>query len=82
MTDPIAASDRPRMMRALRVAIVGVVIEVLLLILSVLSPALRPLLFPMYFVVAAIFVIAVWQAARQRRGGQDRRHNDRRNLDG
>ena len=77
MTDPIEASDRPRMKRALHVAIIGVAIEVLLLIVGMLSPAMGPLLRPMYLVVAVIFLVAVWQAARPRTG-RDRRQTDRR----
>jgi hypothetical protein len=78
MTDPIDTTDRPRMMRILRIVMAGVVLEFLLVGLAVISPALHLLIRPLYFLVGVFVLFGVWQAARKKRTGQDRRQTERR----
>jgi len=78
MSDPIETTDRPRMLRMLRVVLAGVALEAILLGIAQIAPALRLLVRPLYVLLAVGVLVAVWQAARKKRTGHDRRHSDRR----
>ena len=76
-TDPIDTIERARMMRLLRIAVGGIILEVILIAIGLRAPALRLLLRPLYVVVAVGVLITLWHAARKRTG-HDRRQADRR----
>jgi hypothetical protein len=80
MTNDLSAGpDRARVLRMLRLVAAGAVIEIALVIVVKLSPAMRVLMRPVYWIVAAVVLFAVWHAWR--RGGADRRHGERRHGD-
>jgi hypothetical protein len=55
--------------------VAGLVIEAALVWIARGSPAFRVIMRPVYAVVAALFGLAIWNAARRR---EERRHGDRR----
>jgi threonine/homoserine/homoserine lactone efflux protein len=67
----------------IRLVLLGIVAEMAVFGVGYLAPAMTTLLRPIYIFVAALFLFALWHAAR-RRPGHDRRHNapgDRRHND-
>lgn len=69
--------DRTHLWRAARTLALGGVIEAGLIVLADQAPAMASLIRPLYWVIGAIFVIAVFNELKTRSGG-DRRHGDRR----
>jgi hypothetical protein len=73
------------MVRMLRLALLAIVSELAVFAVGHIAPAMRTLLLPVYILIAALFVVAMWHAARRRPGHErrhpgagDRRHGDRR----
>ena len=71
--------------RMLRLAVLAIVSELAVFAVGHIAPAMATLLLPVYILVAALFAVAMWHAARRRPGHErrhpgagDRRHGDRR----
>ena len=69
----------------IRLALLGIVSELLVFAVGHISPAMTTLLLPVYILIAILFGVAMWRAARRRPGHErrhtgagDRRHGDRR----
>lgn len=71
-------TDRPGLMRVLRLLAIAIVVEVALALVVHVAPALAGLVRPAYYVVGGAFAIGAWHAARTRSLGGDRRAADRR----
>jgi hypothetical protein len=64
-----------RVRRLVGLLVAGLVIEAALVGIVRLSPAFAVVMRPVYLVVAALFGLAIWHAARRR---EERRQGDRR----
>jgi hypothetical protein len=68
----------------LRVALFGLVAELIVYAVGYFAPAMQTLLPPVYALVGVLFVAAMWRTYRRRPGRErrhgdaDRRHGDRR----
>jgi hypothetical protein len=74
----VQPSERAYVTRIVRFVVTLVVIELLLFVIAKLAPAMATLFRPVYWIVAALFVVPIWHAARKRAPGHDRRQADRR----
>lgn len=71
-------TDRPGLVRVVRLLAIAIAMEVSLAVIANRAPALAGLIRPAYFVVGGAFVVGAWYAARTRSPGGDRRSTDRR----
>jgi hypothetical protein len=79
----VDSQQQAHFVRMLRLALFGIVAEMAVFAVGYIAPAMTTLLRPVYILIAALFVFALWRAAK-RRPGHDRRHNavgDRRHTD-
>ena len=71
------SNNSPVFTRAIAVAVGGITVIAGLWLVVWLAPAFRPLVAPLYWIVAAAVIVVIWQVTRPR-ATKDRRQEDRR----